>query len=253
MSPRGAASNRSSARRTAAIFIGGIIASSLFNVWFIIWPAQQVVMASEARVKEGGQAIPEAARAARAAGVTSRTNTLLSIPMLFFMGAQSLEVLSRDGAAREDRDARRFRDHPAPSSRRTPSSGPRPRTRRARARSCSARSRSFWAGFVLTAIFVIVPRSSSADRRHVRRGARRGDPAGPRISAQVVGERRESGATAGSGTMTLVGRFGVYQAGTSRFRTFASSSARDEPLTAGDGARLRGVAVVARNAVGEVD
>jgi len=28
-----------------------------FNVWFIIWPAQQVVMASATRVKEGGQAI----------------------------------------------------------------------------------------------------------------------------------------------------------------------------------------------------
>ena len=45
-----------------AIFIGGIIGSLMwFNVWFIIWPAQQVVMASTARVKEGGQAIPEAA------------------------------------------------------------------------------------------------------------------------------------------------------------------------------------------------
>jgi len=45
-----------------AIFMGGIIGSLMwFNVWFIIWPAQQVVMASATRVKEGGQAIPEAA------------------------------------------------------------------------------------------------------------------------------------------------------------------------------------------------
>src|SRR5215470_14149038 len=33
-----------------AIFIGGIIGSLMwFNVWFIIWPAQQVVMASATR------------------------------------------------------------------------------------------------------------------------------------------------------------------------------------------------------------
>jgi len=73
-----------------AIFIGGITGSLMwFNVWFIIWPAQQVVMASAARVKEGGQAIPEAAARGARGGVTSRTNTLLSIPMLFFMGAAS--------------------------------------------------------------------------------------------------------------------------------------------------------------------
>jgi uncharacterized membrane protein len=73
-----------------AIFIGGIIGSLMwFNVWFIIWPAQQVVMASTARVKEGGQAIPEAAARGARGGATSRTNTLLSIPMLFFMGTAS--------------------------------------------------------------------------------------------------------------------------------------------------------------------
>jgi len=73
-----------------AIFIGGFIGSLMwFNVWFIIWPAQQVVMASATRVKEGGQAIPEAAARGARGGVTSRTNTLLSIPMLFFMGAAS--------------------------------------------------------------------------------------------------------------------------------------------------------------------
>jgi uncharacterized membrane protein len=71
-----------------AILIGGILGSLMwFNVWFIIWPAQQVVMASAARVKEGGQAIPEAAARGARGGVASRTNTMLSIPMLFFMGA----------------------------------------------------------------------------------------------------------------------------------------------------------------------
>jgi uncharacterized membrane protein len=73
-----------------SIFFGGIIGSLMwYNVWFIIWPAQQVVMASTARVKEGGQAIPEAAARGARGGVASRTNTLLSIPMLFFMGSAS--------------------------------------------------------------------------------------------------------------------------------------------------------------------
>ena len=73
-----------------AIFMGGVIGSLMwFNVWFIIWPAQQVVMASTARVKEGGQAIPEAAARGARSGVASRTNTMLSIPMLFFMGSAS--------------------------------------------------------------------------------------------------------------------------------------------------------------------
>jgi uncharacterized membrane protein len=73
-----------------AIFIGGIIGTLMwFNVWFVIWPAQQVVIASATQVSKGGQAIPEAAARGQRAGFTSRTNTLLSIPMLFFMGAAS--------------------------------------------------------------------------------------------------------------------------------------------------------------------
>jgi uncharacterized membrane protein len=73
-----------------AIFMGGVIGSLMwFNVWFIIWPGQQVVMASAAAVAGGGQAIPEAAARGARAGVASRTNTMLSIPMLFFMGAAS--------------------------------------------------------------------------------------------------------------------------------------------------------------------
>jgi uncharacterized membrane protein len=70
------------------IFFGGMLGSLMwFNVWFIIWPAQQVVMASAAAVAGGGKAIPEAAARGARGGVTSRTNTMLSIPMLFFMGA----------------------------------------------------------------------------------------------------------------------------------------------------------------------
>jgi uncharacterized membrane protein len=72
------------------IFIGGMLGSLMwFNVWFVIWPAQQVVIASARQVGRGGQAIPEAASRGQRAGFASRTNTLLSIPMLYFMGAAS--------------------------------------------------------------------------------------------------------------------------------------------------------------------
>src|SRR5688572_8499109 len=73
-----------------AILYGGMLGSVMWaNVWFVIWPAQQVVMASAQQVSKGGQAIPEAAARGQRAGIASRTNTMLSIPMLFFMGAAS--------------------------------------------------------------------------------------------------------------------------------------------------------------------
>jgi uncharacterized membrane protein len=73
-----------------AIFTGGVIGSIMWaNVWFVIWPAQQVVIASATQVSKGGQAIAEAAARGQRAGFASRTNTLFSIPMLFFMGAAS--------------------------------------------------------------------------------------------------------------------------------------------------------------------
>ena len=73
-----------------AIFFGGMLGSLMwFNVWFVIWPAQQIVIASATQVSKGGQAIGEAAARGQRAGFTSRTNTMLSIPMLFFMGAAS--------------------------------------------------------------------------------------------------------------------------------------------------------------------
>src|SRR5919198_4937734 len=72
------------------IFFGGTLGTVMWaNVWFVIWPGQQVVMRSADQVATGGQAIPEAAARGARAGVASRTNTLLSIPMLFFMGAAS--------------------------------------------------------------------------------------------------------------------------------------------------------------------
>ncbi len=73
-----------------AITIGGLIGTLMFlNVWLVIWPAQQVVIASATQVAKGGQAIPDAAARARRAALTSRTNTVFSIPMLFYMGAAS--------------------------------------------------------------------------------------------------------------------------------------------------------------------
>jgi len=56
-----------------------------FNVWFVIWPNQQRALGLV-------EASPEAkAKAARTAMLFSRTNTMLSVPMLFAMvSAQNL-------------------------------------------------------------------------------------------------------------------------------------------------------------------
>jgi uncharacterized membrane protein len=54
-----------------------------FNVWFIIWPNQKKAL---------GIVTVEAAQkaaAAKMAGMASRFNTMLSIPMLYCMAAQS--------------------------------------------------------------------------------------------------------------------------------------------------------------------
>lgn len=59
------------------------------NVWFVIWPAQKIVIQSNAQVAGGGQALPNAAAMGAKGLLASRTNTLFSIPMLFFMGAAS--------------------------------------------------------------------------------------------------------------------------------------------------------------------
>jgi uncharacterized membrane protein len=72
------------------ILTGGLMGTFMWaNVWFVIWPAQQVVIANAENVAAGGEPNPEAAARAGRAGVASRTNTLFSIPMLFFMGSAS--------------------------------------------------------------------------------------------------------------------------------------------------------------------
>lgn len=72
------------------ITVGGLLGTLMFlNVWLVIWPNQQVVIASANQVASGGQALPAAAGAGRRGGLASRTNTVFSIPMLLYMGAAS--------------------------------------------------------------------------------------------------------------------------------------------------------------------
>ena len=73
-----------------SIATGIFLALVMFsNVWFVIWPAQKRVIANAQNVLAGGQADPAAAGFGRRGLMASRTNTLLSIPMLFFMAATS--------------------------------------------------------------------------------------------------------------------------------------------------------------------
>ena len=75
---------------TLDITIGSVLGILMFlNVWLIIWPNQKIVIASNEQVKGGGEALPEAAGAAPKAALASRTNTMFSIPMLFFMGSSA--------------------------------------------------------------------------------------------------------------------------------------------------------------------
>jgi len=54
-----------------------------FNVWFIIWPNQKKVLGIVDATAD------EKKKAGRLAGLTSRVNTLLSIPMLYCMASTS--------------------------------------------------------------------------------------------------------------------------------------------------------------------
>ncbi len=72
----------------ALILTGGTMGTLMwFNVWFVIWPIQQGLIANAEATASGGQADEAAAAKAPIAARASRTNTLFSIPMLFFMGA----------------------------------------------------------------------------------------------------------------------------------------------------------------------
>lgn len=68
------------------ILTGALLATLMFlNVWLVIWPKQKIVIANATATAGGAAANPAAASAAARAGVASRTNTLFSIPMLYFM------------------------------------------------------------------------------------------------------------------------------------------------------------------------
>jgi hypothetical protein len=65
-----------------AIIMGVIM---FLNVWLVIWPNQQVVIANARTLLAGGEANPDAAGAARAGAMASRQNTVFSITVLSFM------------------------------------------------------------------------------------------------------------------------------------------------------------------------
>lgn len=75
--------------RGKSILIGGTLGIIMaYNVWMIIWPNQQKIIAAVKDTLENGTAAPaEQPKWARTALLASRTNTMLSIPMLFFMVA----------------------------------------------------------------------------------------------------------------------------------------------------------------------
>jgi uncharacterized membrane protein len=69
-----------------SIYAGSLLGLvMLANVWLIIWPNQQTVIANARGLLAGEAAKPEAASAGRKALLASRTNAIFSIPMLMFM------------------------------------------------------------------------------------------------------------------------------------------------------------------------
>ena len=74
-----------------ALGIGGLLGIIMMaNVHAIIWPNQKkIIEAVSKAAKDGTPAPPEMAAWGRTALLASRVNFMLSIPMLFFMGAGS--------------------------------------------------------------------------------------------------------------------------------------------------------------------
>ena len=69
-----------------SIYAGSLIGLlMLANVWLVIWPNQQTVIANARGLLAGEAAKPDAASAGRKALLASRTNAILSSPMLMFM------------------------------------------------------------------------------------------------------------------------------------------------------------------------
>jgi uncharacterized membrane protein len=73
-----------------ALGIGGLLGIIMMaNVHAIIWPNQKKIIAAVTAAAQGTPAPAEMAQWGRTALLASRINFLLSIPMLFFMGAGS--------------------------------------------------------------------------------------------------------------------------------------------------------------------
>jgi uncharacterized membrane protein len=73
-----------------SILLGGILGTIMwFNVWFIIWPNQKFIIEATKAAVSAGKAVEGLGNRPRVALLASRTNTMLSIPMLFFMAAAS--------------------------------------------------------------------------------------------------------------------------------------------------------------------
>ena len=77
--------------RLLAIGVGGGIGwMMLLNVWGVVWRIQKRLIAWTQANAENGTPMPEkAARMTRMVFLTSRINAVLSLPLLFFMGAAS--------------------------------------------------------------------------------------------------------------------------------------------------------------------
>ena len=68
-------------RLSLGILLGALMGTlMMLNVWLIIWPNQKIVI---------GLAAGDKAAAGPKAALASRTNTLFSLPMLFFMVASA--------------------------------------------------------------------------------------------------------------------------------------------------------------------
>ena len=57
----------------------------LYNVWMVIWRAQQVVIANARAVQGGGEANPDAPKSERAGAMASRQNTIFSFTVFMAM------------------------------------------------------------------------------------------------------------------------------------------------------------------------
>jgi uncharacterized membrane protein len=133
-----------------AIILGGLMGTIMWaNVWFVIWPSQKIVIQNAVDTAAGKAANPAAAPAGARAGLASRTNTLLSIPMLFYMGAASHLPLPvpRSGAVFWIVALVILAAVEVNALRGTPGQGA--------AKPLATVSGTLWAGFILAAVFYV--------------------------------------------------------------------------------------------------